>query len=175
MNIQGKRQTYYRQAHVHLASPSSCFYKLFCCKLLAVVPILNVVFEGDSPGFGQFAQLGLVTSSASFEIRLCAVGVGSCIYFAKITPARELQWETLVFMADFKVSGEHGLLVQRGRCHLARHQEKLGEAAGCTRCLVAMAGDLEKFGLAETKAIDPRHLLCAQPVVMARNEVAILL
>lgn len=50
-----------------------------------------------------------------------------------------------------------------------------GEAAGCTRCLVAMAGDLEKFGLAETKAIDPRHLLCAQPVVMARNEVAILL
>lgn len=84
------------------------------------------MFEGDSPGFGQFAQLGLVTSSASFEIRLCAVGVGSCIYFAKITPARELQWETLVFMADFKVSGEHGLLVQRGRCHLARRQEKLG-------------------------------------------------
>lgn len=51
----------------------------------------------------------------------------------------------------------------------------MGEAAGCMRCLVAMVGDLEKFGLVEANAVDPWDLLCTQSVVMPKNEVAILL
>lgn len=62
------------------------------------------------------------------------------------------------------MSGEHGLLAQRGRGLLDRCQEyqshvwqwglvSMGETAGCTRCLVAMVGDLEKFGLAGAKAL----------------------
>lgn len=85
VSIQGKRQTYYRQAHIYLALPNSCLCKLFCCRVLAVVTKFTwaMVFGGMPWHWGCHPGRGCRLTGVDF---ICLVG-GS---LSKLVVARVL-------------------------------------------------------------------------------------